>query len=274
MPIKARPRDSRPARAEAWRGPAQSALTWIGLDSVPEGWGPTVVTMGVFDGVHRGHARLIERAVRLGRQSGLPVVLTTFDPHPASVVGQRRDTSLLTTLERRAALATELGCAAVLVLPFDQVMAQTSPEDFAATVFDKALSARAVLVGAGFRFGHRGAGDIARLKDLGAYHGFAAHEIELRPGCSSTRVRELLGKGDVRGAARVLGRPHRASVCGKPECHCVPEKLPAPGTYVVDVDGVRRGTATIGKEGGISLDGRTVVAVPATVDFIARASSP
>jgi riboflavin kinase/FMN adenylyltransferase len=132
----------------AWpSGPAASTQQAIpvfrGLDAIPENLGPTVLTLGVFDGVHRGHARLITHAVGLARRHELPSVLVTFDPHPARVLGIARDTSTLTTIPRRAALAAELGVDAVVVLPFDRALASLTPKDFVDQVLADRIHARA-----------------------------------------------------------------------------------------------------------------------------------
>ena len=206
---------------------------WRGLDEVPWWWGRSVVTLGVFDGLHRGHARLLDRAVGLGRRRGLPVVLTTFDPHPATVAGPARDTTPVVTLERRAELARAHGADAVLVLPFDGEVARTPAVDFARDVLVRALRATDVVVGENFRFGHRGAGDVRLLRRLGARHDFTAHGVPLLPGCSSTRVRALVAAGDLLGARNVLGRPHRVLALADGPRLTVPADvaLPPDGRY-------------------------------------------
>ncbi|MDP9442066.1 MAG: adenylyltransferase/cytidyltransferase family protein, partial [Actinomycetota bacterium] len=192
---------------------ATAMRIWRGLDEVPCGFGPCVVTIGVFDGVHRGHTRLIERAVEVGRRHGVPTVLITFDPHPARVVGPPRDTSALSTPERRAELAGELGVDAVLVLSFTPELARTPPEAFVRSVLVRGLQASAVVVGSNFRFGEGGAGTVELLRALGRRFGFAAEGVDLlrteQVRCSSTHVRSCLSSGDTAAAARALGRPHR-----------------------------------------------------------------
>ena len=105
-------------------------LRWRGLDDIPADWGRCVVTIGVFDGVHRGHVQLIKAATTAAAQRGLPSVLMTFDPHPAEVV-PRHHPPQLTTLARRAELAQELGIDVFCVMPFTPALASRSPKDFA-----------------------------------------------------------------------------------------------------------------------------------------------
>lgn len=245
---------------------------WRGVDEIPAGWGPCVATLGVFDGLHRGHARLVDRALRTGRTRGLPVALVTFDPHPARIVGLRRDTAALTTIERRAELAGDLGVDAVCVLPFTPAFAQLSPGAFVERVLVGALRAAAVVVGANFTFGHRGAGDPALLRGYGNSYGFTVeavallHDVEVP--CSSTYVRERLRAGDVRGAARALGRPHRVDGIPSGRALVLAEgtALPAPGRYLARVGGGRHTTVEV------TVGGRLLVGAegPASVEFLDR----
>ncbi|GAA1845912.1 hypothetical protein GCM10009836_26860 [Pseudonocardia ailaonensis] len=227
---------------------------WRGLAEVPWSWGRSVVTLGVFDGLHRGHARLLGRAVELGRLRGLPVVLATFDPHPATVAGRHRDTRAVVSLERRAELARELGADAVLVLPFGEGLARTPAVEFARDVLVRTLRATDVVVGENFRFGYRGVGDVRLLRRLGARHGFRAHGVDLLPGCSSTRVRELVAAGDLAGAAGVLGRPHRvpATSTGR-SVRVEGDLLPPDGAYRVRAGNLQLTAVLAGRELGLRL---------------------
>ena len=189
---------------------------WRGLGGVPPGWGRSVVTIGVFDGVHRGHQQLIGAAVAQGRERGLPTVLITFDPHPAEVVRPGSHPARLTSLRRRADLVAELGVDAFLVLPFTIELARMSPAEFAHEVLVERLHAAEVMVGPNFTFGHRAAGNFAVLAELGARFGFAVEGVELTTDSerdhitfSSTYVRACIDAGDVEAAAAALGRPHR-----------------------------------------------------------------
>ena len=186
---------------------------WRGLDGVPTGWGRSVVTVGVFDGMHRGHQRLVERAVARGRERGLPAVLVTFDPHPAELVRPGSHPAQLTTLRRRADLSAELGIDAFCVLPFTPELSRTEPSAFAHHVLVERLHAASVVVGRNFRFGHRAEGDVALLVELGERFGFAVEGLDLTGDdgvtFSSTYVRACIDAGDVAAAAAALGRPHR-----------------------------------------------------------------
>jgi len=186
---------------------------WYGLAEVPPGWGACVATIGEFDGVHRGHQRIVERAGEIARAMNLPVVVITFDPHPDEVVRPGSHPPLLTTSRRRAELLAGLGADAVLVLPFSLEFSRLSPDEFVRVVLSERLHAAAVVVGENFRFGHKAAGDVSLLAQLGEKYDFAAEGVPLLVvdgvTISSTYIRERLAAGDVAAAAHVLGRPHR-----------------------------------------------------------------
>jgi riboflavin kinase/FMN adenylyltransferase len=185
----------------------------MGLDEVPAAWGPSVVTIGVFDGVHRGHQRIVTTAAAAAAELGLPLVVVTFEPHPAEVIRPGSHPRLLCTLRRRAQLLAELGAAAVCVLEFTLEFSGLGPDEFVRAVLADRLHARRVVVGENFRFGHRAAGDLALLAELGEKYDFRAEGVPLlaQDGVtvSSSAIRDLLAAGDVAGAARGLGRPHR-----------------------------------------------------------------
>jgi riboflavin kinase/FMN adenylyltransferase len=172
-----------------------------------------VLTIGVFDGLHRGHQALIGRAVERGRELGLPVVVMTFDPHPAEVVRPGSHPGTLCSLRRRAELAASLGVDVFLVLPFTPAVAAIPAEEFVHDVLVDRLHVASIVVGENFRFGHGGAGTVELLTDLGRRFGFSAVGVPLVVDdglmVSSTYVRSCIDAGDVVAAAEALGRPHR-----------------------------------------------------------------
>jgi riboflavin kinase / FMN adenylyltransferase len=173
----------------------------------------SVVTIGVFDGVHRGHQRLVARAAEAAAAAGLPVVAVTFDPHPDAVVRPGMHAPFLCTSQRRAQLLAGLGVHAVCVLAFTYEFSQLGPDEFVRSVLVDRLHAARVVIGEAFRFGNRAAGDLGLLTELGEKYDFIAEGVPLliEDGItiSSSQIRERLAAGDVEGAARTLGRPHR-----------------------------------------------------------------
>lgn len=183
---------------------------WRQFNEVPQGLGPTVVSIGNFDGVHRGHQHVLRRARATADELGVEkVVVVTFDPHPIAVLRPEHAPPTLTSIDTRVALMAEHGVDAVLVVPFDREIAAWSPEEFVQRVLVEPLSAKAVVVGANFRFGSRAAGDVVRLASAGEECGFSVEGVPLDGGpqvWSSTYVRQCLVTGDVAGAAEALGR--------------------------------------------------------------------
>jgi riboflavin kinase/FMN adenylyltransferase len=214
----------------------------------PLGWPSPAVTVGNFDGVHRGHQALVSAAVARAREtSGLSVVLT-FDPHPARVLGPGRAPAALTTLPQKEELLALLGVDRLAVLPFDAGVARLSPEAFAREVLQGTLGARHVVVGESVRFGHRREGDAVALAALGAELGFSVRAqppvLDEGSPVSSSRVRDELARGDVRASRSLLGRPYfvdatvvrgdgRGRTIGVPTANLLPENeiLPAQGVY-------------------------------------------
>jgi riboflavin kinase / FMN adenylyltransferase len=188
-------------------------LRWEGLEQVPEEWGPSVVTVGVFDGVHRGHQHIIGRAVQHGVDLGFPVAAITFDPNPVEVVRPGSHPLILTAIDRRVELLGEAGADAVLVQRFTGELSKQTPEQFVVDFLVRGLRAAAVVVGKNFRYGHRAAGDVTLLERLGSEHGFSVEGLDLvtqdTGPVSSTYIRDLIQSGDVSGAGSALGRPHR-----------------------------------------------------------------
>jgi riboflavin kinase / FMN adenylyltransferase len=186
---------------------------WRGLDSVPPGWGRCVVTIGVFDGVHRAHQQIIARLVERARDSGLPSVVMTFDPHPSEVVRPGSHPAVLTTPRYKAELLAGLKVDVLFVLPFTVEFSRLPADEFVHDVLVERLHVAAVVVGENFRFGHKAAGDVATLRALGRSFGFATDAVPLQREddvtVSSTYVRCCVDAGDVTAAAMALGRPHR-----------------------------------------------------------------
>ena len=186
---------------------------WLGPLDVPDDWGASVVTIGVFDGVHRGHQWIVEHARHAAAELGLPVVVVTFDPHPDEVVRPGSHPPFLCTARRRADLLAGLGVAAVCVIPFTLEFSRLGPDEFVRAVLVDRLHAARVVVGENFRFGHKAAGDPALLAELGEKYDFTVQSVPLLTEngvtISSTGIRSMLAAGDVAAAADDLGRPHR-----------------------------------------------------------------
>jgi riboflavin kinase / FMN adenylyltransferase len=196
-------------------------LRWRGLEATPGDLGRTVITIGMYDGVHRGHQKLIGAAVARARAMRRPSLLLTFDPHPAEVVRPGSHPAILTSLDRKAELVAELGVDAMCVLPFTPDFMRLSPETFTHTVLAEQLHAALVVVGANFTYGHKAAGNVDSLAVEGRRFGFAVEGIALAEDSSgdesdtdavtisSTYIRACVAAGDMVPAARALGRPHR-----------------------------------------------------------------
>ncbi|MBV1848579.1 bifunctional riboflavin kinase/FAD synthetase [Catellatospora tritici] len=186
---------------------------WRGFDAAPGGWGRSVVTIGVFDGVHSGHQQTIGHAVKRARDLGLPAVVVTFDPHPSEVVRPGSHPAVLTPPLRKAELIEGLGVDVLCVQPFTLEFSKLSADRFVHDMLVEHLHTALVVVGENFRFGHKAAGDVELLSKLGRTFGFAVESAPLVTGdgtvFSSTYVRACVDAGDVEAAAAVLGRPHR-----------------------------------------------------------------
>ena len=208
---------------------------------------PAAVTIGTFDGVHRGHQHLLARTREAA--DGLPVVAITFDPHPLAVTRPDHAPALLTTVERRVELLHEHGADEVRVLDFTREMAGWSPAEFVDRALVQDLEARHVVVGESFRFGARAAGDTAFLREHCARLGVSAEPLTLlRDGeFSSTQVRRHVAAGDLPAAADVLGRPHEVSGTITPgdqrgrDLGYPTANVPVDERYAVPPDGVYAG---------------------------------
>lgn len=196
---------------------------WTDLDQVPPGFGPSVVTIGNFDGVHRGHAEVLGRIVSLARESGSQAVAVTFHPHPAMVHRPEQAPELLTGIADRMELLEGTGLDAVLLVEYTLDFARQTPEEFVRTYLVDGLGAQTVVVGHDVRFGRDNSGNLATMVELGGTYGFAVRAIDdvgtVTSGdgepavpsgrWSSTEIRGLLEDGKVREAAALLGRHHR-----------------------------------------------------------------
>lgn len=199
------------APAPPWE--AGRVQRWRGLSAVPAGWGRCVVTIGMFDGVHRGHQAIIGRAVARAEELHLPSVVVTFDPHPSEVVRPGSHPADLTSPTYKAELVAGLGVSVLCVLPFTREFSRLGPSEFIHEVLVEGLHAAAVVVGEDFRFGHKAAGDVAALAAAGRSWGFAAEGVPLLldhgSRFSSTALRACVAAGDLDCARRGLGRDHR-----------------------------------------------------------------
>lgn len=186
---------------------------WRGSAAAPGDWGRTVVTIGVFDGVHRGHQEIIGHTVKRAHDLGLLSVVMTFDPHPAEVVRPGSHPAILTEPARKAELIEALGADVLCVLPFTPDLSRLSAEAFVHDVLVEHLHAAVVVVGENFRFGYHAAGDVAMLTRLGHTFGFTVEGAPLVTSddvpFSSTYIRACVDAGDVGAARAALGRPHR-----------------------------------------------------------------
>lgn len=186
-----------------------AAVVWS-LDEIePE---PSVVTIGNFDGVHRGHRSLLHRTVDAALDRGVRSVAITFDPHPAAVLRPGSEPPGLCSLDERVARLGDAGVDLVVVLPFTRELSQLTPDHFVERVLAERLRAARVVVGTNFRFGHKAAGDVVALLTAGEYHGFDVEAVALRDldgePLSSSAIRSALYDGEVRWVTGALGRPY------------------------------------------------------------------
>jgi riboflavin kinase/FMN adenylyltransferase len=244
-------------RAETKGWQSRAVQRWNGLDDVPAGYGPSVVTIGNFDGVHRGHAAVLTRLVADARRAGAHAVAITFDPHPVAVLFPERAPAQLSGIDEKLELLAATGLDAVLVMEFTRELAAWEPDRFVREVLVDALGASVVVVGRDTRFGRKNSGDVTTLRALGDVLGFRTEVIDDLGGTddahpsgrrwSSTWARELIVAGDVVTAAEVLGRAprvvgtvvhgdHRGRDLGYPTAN-----LSQDSTGLVPADGVYAG---------------------------------
>ena len=221
------------------------------LASLPTPRPGLVLCIGNFDGVHRGHHKIFARVIRDACQRKGAAAVLTFDPHPGKILRPSRAPKLLTPLEARLRLFEEAGLDRAFVFRFSQPFSRYTPQEFVEKVLVKRLGVESVYVGTNFRFGKNQTGTPDLLKMLAHEHGFRVHLIApLMAGgepVSSTRIRQLIFEGQVRAAARLLGRPYalsgkiirgagRGGGLGFPTVNCVPQEecLPSRGVYVTE----------------------------------------
>jgi riboflavin kinase/FMN adenylyltransferase len=218
------------------------------LDHLPADLQRGAVTIGNFDGVHLGHAWIVERLIARAEQVGGPAVVFTFDPHPVRVLRPEVAPPPLTWTDRKSELLAELGVSAVIAYPTDEALLSLSPQAFFDRVVRQSLAAKAMVEGPNFFFGHRRAGDVGVLKELCNAAEISLEIVEplLLQGdyVSSSRVRELIAQGDLNEARRLLTHPYRirgmvthgakrGSKIGFPTANldAIDTLLPGPGVY-------------------------------------------
>ncbi|QAY74406.1 bifunctional riboflavin kinase/FAD synthetase [Agromyces protaetiae] len=191
--------------------------TFKGLAAVPADFGPSVVTIGKFDGVHEGHRAIIARLREIAAERGILSTVVTFDRNPLALLAPDRCPDSLVSVRQKLGLLATTGLDATVLLAFDRQLASVPAEEFVERVLVEVLRADVVLVGRDFRYGAKGAGDVALLEELGERHGFEVEVVaDVLPDgerrVSSTWIRELLAAGDVRAATALLG--HTPTVSG------------------------------------------------------------
>jgi riboflavin kinase/FMN adenylyltransferase len=183
---------------------------YTSLDQVPEGFGPSAVTIGKFDGVHSGHRAVIGELISLAKAQDLVPTIVTFDRHPLALLRPESCPESLISTEQKIERLADAGVEATLILTFDRAFSQQTPEDFVKRVLVDALHAGIVFVGSDFRYGTKGGGNVETLKAAGIEYGFDVHlvdDVKAREGrrASSTWIREELAQGHIREAAELLG---------------------------------------------------------------------
>lgn len=236
-----------------------------GLNALPLSDGPSVVTVGFFDGVHLGHQEVIRRTVEAAKERDARSLAVTFDRHPREVLTPGEEPRLLTTVERKAELIAACGIDALVVLGFTEGFSKIPAEDFVRDVLVGGLHGVHARVGANFTFGHRAAGTVATLRDIGEPLGMTADEVGLFAVdgrvISSSSIREALAGGDLAWPRTALGRRYavdgevvagagRGKDLGYPTANLRTWPrllLPGQGIYagVAEVEGDRRHVAAI-----------------------------
>ena len=249
-----------------------------GLSSVPDSFAETgtVVTIGVFDGVHRGHQLLISKAVETARELDVPCVVMTFDPHPVTIFAPERAPRALMPLDERARHIADLGVDALLVIDFREELAGLTPAEYMDDVLVSTLGAKHVLVGENFTFGRDAAGTATDMAQLGERAGVDVTIVKLlgegEVRICSTAIRDHLSGGDVALATDFMGRPfsviapiERGAGRGGKELGYPTANQYASDTSAVPADGVYAGWLTIIDDGDIDGDMQPGVRYPAAI---------
>ncbi|HWR13360.1 MAG TPA: bifunctional riboflavin kinase/FAD synthetase [Terriglobales bacterium] len=219
------------------------------LQDVPKDFGPTIVSVGNFDGIHRAHQAVLHEMLTRARAGGMKAMAVTFDPHPTRILRPDAELKLITPLPVKLKLFEKTGIDALLVLPFTRDLSMMTPQEFVRQILVDALNVREVHEGYNFHFGHKASGNVDVLREFGREHGFKVFvypEMTLRgEKVSSTEVRRLLCEGNVSKARHLLGRvfsihssPGRGRGYGHkytvPTINLVPyeELIPRDGVYI------------------------------------------
>ncbi len=255
------------------------------LADLPDALGNAVVTVGNFDGVHRGHRELLRVLKGAAAERGAVSVVVTFEPHPLKVLTPEREFRLITTYGEKERLLAESSVDYLVVLPFTREFAACSAQSFVRDVLVGRLGMRCLVIGYDYAFGRNREGDVELLRLLGTEHGFTVQVLEqVGDGgiaFSSSVVRELIGRGDVRGVVPLLGRYfsvggrvvhgfHRGKGLGFPTANIEAEEelLPGPGVYAVKVAGdgwLRDGACNVGDNP--TFQGRRITVEAHLLDF-------
>ena len=227
------------------------------LDDIPGDFGPAIVSVGNFDGVHRAHRHVIDEIVRRAKAGKAQAVVVTFDPHPSRILRPDHNFKLLTPLPEKLRLLELTDVGVVLLLPFSRDLSLMTAHRFAHEILKKRLHAREVHEGYNFHFGHKAAGNIQVLRELGREMGFEVHdypEMRLRgENVSSSHIRKLLTEGRVSRARHLLARPFSIlSTAGRGRGYGTKYTVPtinlAPYEELVPKDGVYITRTRIGQE--------------------------
>jgi riboflavin kinase/FMN adenylyltransferase len=225
------------------------------LSEIPANFGPSIATIGNFDGVHRGHQWVISEVVARARALGIRSAAITFDPHPARVIRPESRQPLITPLAEKTSLLAATGIDALLILPFTTELSHTTARDFATTVLQQTLHVTELHEGENFRFGYQAEAGVNSLEALGRELGFTvrvyAPQSLRHQAISSSTIRQLIAKGNVSHARALLGRPF--AIAGTPASgrgygtrYTVPTINLAPYDELLPANGVYITTLTVG----------------------------